>query len=272
MLYLVKSSLAENDVTIVSIFVNPSQFAPTEDLDSYPRDLEADLALLSSISLNINGEVRAVDIVFNPTVDEMYPSGIPLDVKSQVGAFVTVQGLSEQLEGTTRPQFFRGVATIVCKLFNIITPTKAYFGQKDIQQTVVVKRMVKDLLLPVIIRVMPTIREATGLALSSRNAYLSNEIKDLSKVFYQALSAGRKVYESSKPHPTKSSDILKVSHQVLESSPLEVHIDYITLSDPKTLTDLDTVVPGVGAILSAAIRVPAKNGKEARLIDNVILD
>ncbi|KAG7835239.1 hypothetical protein KL943_002554 [Ogataea angusta] len=174
-LSLVRQSLEQNDVTLVSIFVNPSQFAPHEDLDAYPRNIDRDLQLLESVVSE--DKARRVAGVFTPSVREMYPSGIPLETSQQKGAFVSVSGVSEQLEGRARPQFFRGVATVVTKLFNIVEPTNAYFGQKDIQQSIVIKRMVSDLLFNVQIHVVDTVRDKTGLALSSRNFYLSDEVR-----------------------------------------------------------------------------------------------
>ena len=155
---LIQQSIKDNKFTVVSIFVNPSQFAPTEDLDKYPRTLDADKKLLEELG---------VDAVFVPQPKDLYPRGIPLDVSKQVGPFISVLGLSEKLEGKTRPNFFRGVATVVGKLFNIVQPTKAYFGQKDFQQFVVLQNMVKELFFDLELVMMPITRSATsGLALS----------------------------------------------------------------------------------------------------------
>lgn len=261
---LVSQSLSENDGTVVSIFVNPSQFAPHEDLDAYPRTLDGDLKLLSSRFSN-------VDAVFIPKLSEMFPSGITLDVKEQKGAFVSVLGCSEQLEGVTRPQFFRGVATVVTKLLNAVGPDRVYFGQKDAQQCVVVKNLVKDLLINTEVRVMPTLREQNGLAMSSRNAYLSPQTREESSIIYRALSAGEKYYKNQSLDSVSSSEIKNIINQVLSQND-KFKIEYLAISHPETLQDLQLVERGVGAIISTALKVPKENGDgDARLIDNIIL-
>lgn len=268
-LSLISESLKENDTTIVSIFVNPAQFGPLEDLDQYPRTLDEDLEKLRQLK---EGKVNAV---FIPKLSEMYPSGVPLDVSKQRGAFVTVQGCSEQLEGSQRPQFFRGVATIVTKLLNLIRPTRAYFGQKDAQQCIVVKNLVKDLLIDTTIRVLPTVREPNGLALSSRNAYLSDDIKNRSDVVYHSLNSGKEYYEkclASKKETVDSQHIRDVILGILNAASLPFSLEYLAVSDPETLDDLEAVTPSRGALVSIALRIKNKSGGETRLIDNVILD
>ena len=261
---LVSQSLSENDGTVVSIFVNPSQFAPHEDLDAYPRTVDGDLKLLSSRFSN-------VDAVFIPKLSEMFPSGITLDVKEQKGAFVSVLGCSEQLEGVTRPQFFRGVATVVTKLLNAVGPDRVYFGQKDAQQCVVVKNLVKDLLINTEVRVMPTLREQNGLAMSSRNAYLSPQTREQSSIIYRALSAGEEYYKNQSLDSVSSSEIKNIINQVLSQND-KFKIEYLAISHPETLQDLQLVERGVGAIISTALKVPKENGDgDARLIDNIIL-
>lgn len=260
----VSESLRRNDRTVVSIFVNPSQFAPGEDLDSYPRTFDQDYSILSSVEI----EGRKVDVIFAATVTEMYPSGIDLDTTKQKGAFVSVLGVSEQLEGKTRPNFFRGVATVVTKLFNAVQPDFAYFGQKDIQQTIVLKRMVKDLLLPVEIVVMPIIREDTGLALSSRNTYLSQDTRSKSSMIYKALQAGVHYYNDKKA-PVERGEIIRQVTDGLKD-PL-FKIDYVSVADKEELQELDVVVPGKGAVISTAVYV-TENGLTVRLIDNVMLN
>ncbi|CAI5755536.1 unnamed protein product [Candida verbasci] len=250
---LIKQSIKENDFTVVSIFVNPSQFGPNEDLDNYPRTLEKDLEILQ------NG--YKVDAVFVPKVSEIYPSGIVLDVNQQRGTFVSVHGCSEQLEGVTRPQFFRGVATVVTKLLNVVQPSRIYFGQKDAQQCVVIKNLVKDLLINTEVRIMPTLRESNGLAMSSRNEYLSKEIRMESSQIYKALKIGEEKYRQS----NDSKEIIDTIRQNLKD-PIE--IEYIAISHPDTLEDLEIAIPG--AIVSIAVKVPKEDGK-ARLIDNIIL-
>ncbi|KAH3671403.1 hypothetical protein WICMUC_004700 [Wickerhamomyces mucosus] len=258
-LSLVSQSLKENTFTVISIFVNPSQFAPNEDLNSYPRTFTQDLELLS----NLNIEGKSVNAIFAPTVLEMYPSGIDLDINKQQGAFVSVLGVSEQLEGQTRPNFFRGVATVVTKLFNAIQPTVAYFGQKDIQQTIVLKRMVKDLLIPIEIKVLPIIRESNGLALSSRNAYLSDELRENSSLIYKALKEGESAFKNGKSR----DEILSIITKILLKNE-QFKIDYISLADKETLQEIDDL--SNGAILSIAIYV-TENERTTRLIDNIIL-
>lgn len=270
-LNLVSQSLRENDVTVVSIFVNPSQFAPTEDLNTYPRTLDKDLEKLSQIS-NPESDLT----VFLPSVQEMYPSGITLDVNEQTGAFVEVKGLSNQLEGAIRPQFFRGVATVVTKLFNVVTPERAYFGQKDAQQSVVVKRLARDLLLPTEVVVAPTAREPSGLAMSSRNDYLSPEVRQKAGIFYEALSAAHKLYKDRNAE-TPRNDILDAVYATLNpltkpNDDFSIEIEYIALSDKHSLKEVDSVEPGSGAILSGAIKVPNKNGGKTRIIDNIFFD
>jgi pantoate--beta-alanine ligase len=171
-LSLLRAARAENETVVVSLFVNPAQFSPTEDLDRYPRDEERDLRL---------AEAEGVDLVFAPSADELYPPGYQ--------TWVEVEQLSNLLEGAARPGHFRGVATVCLKLFNIVRPRRAYFGQKDAQQVAVVKRMAGDLNLDLEIRVLPTVRDADGLALSSRNAYLSPEEREAARALPRALGA-----------------------------------------------------------------------------------
>ncbi|PVH17110.1 pantoate-beta-alanine ligase [Candidozyma duobushaemuli] len=248
--YLVNQSLKENDRTIVSIFVNPSQFAPHEDLDAYPRTIDHDLQALESLD-------RPVDALFLPKVSEMFPSGIVLDVAKQKGAFVN------------------GVSTIVTKLLNVIQPTNAYFGQKDAQQCVVVKNLVKDLLIDTTIRVCPTLREPNGLAMSSRNAYLSQEAKDQCSIIYKGLCAGRDYYEEEikSGKPVSAAAVADVIREVFSSMPKEWNLEYIAVSHPESLEDLNEIESGVGATVSTAVRVPKSDGSgTARLIDNVQLN
>lgn len=259
---LVRQSLKENDHTIVLIFVNPLQFGPTEDLDAYPRTLETDLSILES---------NKVDAVFVPKVLEMYPRGIVLEVDKQIGTFVEVKGCSHQLEGSIRPQFFRGVATVVCKLLNVVTPTQVYFGQKDAQQCVVVKNMVRDLLMDVEVRILPTQREALGLAMSLRNAYLLEETRETLKVINEALVAATGLWENNKKNRVvQASEITEAIRSVLVAIP-NFTVEYIACSHPESLDDLVEIDPEVGALVSTAVRVPRESGGEARLIDNVIL-
>lgn len=265
---LVRQSLADNQSSIVSIFVNPSQFAPHEDLDAYPRTIDSDLQILAKLA----SETKQVDAVFVPKISEIYPSGITTHLDQQRGAFVTVQGCSEQLEGKIRPQFFRGVATVVTKLLNVVQPTNVYFGQKDAQQCVVVKNLVKDLLIDTNVNVLPTTREANGLAMSSRNEYLSPEIRHQGKIIYEALQSAKAVFDEQKlKGPVAAKKILDAFNETISKAPESFEVEYIAVSHPETLDDLETV-DSKGAIISTAVRVPKQNSSEkARLIDNLVL-
>jgi pantoate--beta-alanine ligase len=243
-LSLVRAARAENDHVFVSIFVNPSQFGPNEDLASYPRDPERDLALLAT---------EGVDYVFMPSVDEIYPKGF--------SAAVEVGAVTEPLEGASRPGHFRGVATVVLKLFNIVQPDRAYFGKKDAQQLVVIKKMVKDLDVPVEIRPQPTVREDDGLAMSSRNAYLNTpELQKAALVLSEALSIARKLWAIGE------RDTAVYYARMLEHIGEEAlaRVDYISLADPETLQELSRVEGSV--LVSMAVRIG-----RTRLIDNVTL-
>ena len=242
-LALVRRARAECDQVAVSIFVNPAQFGPSEDLNRYPRDPERDLGLL---------EPLGVDLVFSPSPETMYPSGYQ--------SWVAVEEVSKGLEGDVRPGHFRGVATAVAKLLNIFTPDRAYFGQKDAQQVVVIRRMVSDLNFPVEIVVCPTARAQDGLALSSRNSYLRPDERQAATVLYRALSAARDAFESGERSAGALRGIMK---GVLEAEPL-ARADYIAASDPETLADVEHVDAGI--LLSLAVRVG-----NVRLIDNFLL-
>lgn len=300
-LKLVEASLQENDYTVVSIFVNPAQFAPTEDLASYPRTLESDIQKLATVTDNTSsGSQRKVDVVFAPSVREMYPNGFTQIVADQIGAFVEVKGLSHQMEGGSRPTFFRGVATVVTKLFHIIQPDRTYFGQKDIQQTVVLRRLVSDLVFShppsaEHLRVIPTGRDPNdNLALSSRNAYLTPDSRKVAPILYRALKTGQDVWEQ--PHwaelnkeerirktlESAKAVVLEQAEQCKQDGKdVNLKLDYISLNHPKTLENLeqslkekgsDAVDVGEGAILSGAALVSqGKDGKVTRLIDNLLL-
>ncbi|KAJ3287810.1 hypothetical protein HK104_008452 [Borealophlyctis nickersoniae] len=248
-LSLARLARKQCDQVVASIFVNPAQFAPTEDLSKYPRTVERDIELLTE---------AGVDVVFLPSVPEMYPNGIPLDVK---GTFVEVKGKSHQMEGSIRPHFFRGVATVVTKLFNIIQPTHAFFGQKDAQQCAVVRSMVRDLWIPTTIIVGATIREPDGLAMSSRNRYLSPDERAIAPVLYKGLSAGLDACETG---VKDRKDLIEIIEKVIKAEP-RVQLEYLSLANPFSLVEEERVGED-GAILSGAIRV----GK-TRIIDNVLL-
>lgn len=242
-LSLVRRARAENDHVAVSIFVNPTQFGPHEDYNRYPRDLERDLRLL---------EPLGVDLVFAPSVEEMYPPGFQ--------TWVIVEEVSRPLEGASRPGHFRGVATVVTKLFNIIQPDRAYFGQKDAQQTVVIRRMVQDLNIPVEIVVCPTVREPDGLAMSSRNTYLSPEERQAATVLFRALQAAKARYEAGEREAERLREAMR---EVIGAEPL-ARLDYVSVADPETLQELSRVEER--ALLSLAVYIG-----QTRLIDNILL-
>jgi len=241
---LVERARAENDHVAVSIFVNPTQFGPAEDLAAYPRDLDRDLTLLQQ---------AGADLVWAPPVEEVYPQGFQ--------TYVTVEGVTRPLEGAARPGHFRGVATIVAKLFNVFQPDRAYFGQKDAQQAVVIQQMARDLDFPLDVIVCPTLREPDGLALSSRNVYLTPEQRAAAPVLYRALTAAQEVWQSGE----RDGDVLKAKiRQVLDAEP-QARTEYVSAADPLTLAELGKARRGV--LLSIAVRIG-----RARLIDNILLE
>ncbi len=243
-LELVRRAKAECAHVAVSIFVNPTQFGPNEDLARYPRDMERDLELL-------RGE--GVELVFVPSAAEIYPPGF--------STYIEVENVAAPLEGARRPGHFRGVATVVCKLFNIVNADRAYFGQKDAQQTVVVRQMVRDLNLPLKIVVVPTVREADGLAKSSRNVYLDTQQRAAAPVLYRALTEAAQLYDQgTRDAPT----LLKVMQQTISGEQL-AEIEYVSVADPRTLAEIEGTINN-GALLSLAVRFGT-----TRLIDNVVL-
>jgi len=243
-LALVKHARAENAIVVVSIFVNPTQFGPSEDLGTYPRDLDRDLKLL---------EKEKADIVFVPSDVEMYPP--------EFSTWVDVEKVTERLEGASRPGHFRGVATVVAKLFNIVQPTKAYFGQKDAQQAIVIKRMVVDLDTDIEIVVVPTVRESDGLAMSSRNTYLSPEERQAATVLFRALSLARQLWQGGEEDADKIRYEMK---SLIAKEPL-AQIDYVSIADANTLKELEEI--DCPALASLAVRIG-----RTRLIDNILLD
>lgn len=297
-LSLIKNALQENNDVFVSIFVNPTQFAVHEDLDAYPRTWEEDMRKLKQVQEEhaaSSGPKKDSVIrgVFAPTVKVMYPTLPPTSDVAGEGSFVTITPLGSQLEGASRPIFFRGVATVCMKLFNIIQADRVYFGQKDIQQCVVIKRMVKDFHIPTEVRVIPTTREPDGLAMSSRNVYLGERRRKDAVVLSKALFAARDLYNSGE---LLGKHIRQAAYDVFSQEALtrrkdgklggsaRIEIDYIALSDPddmKMIKDSQKVDPSRGAILSAAVIVwPVDSPKSdeelgqrsVRLIDNVILE
>jgi pantoate--beta-alanine ligase len=229
---------------VVSIFVNPTQFGPGEDFAAYPRNLEHDLSLLAEANTYL---------VWIPDSEEMYPAGHQ--------TWVTVEDVSQPLEGRMRPGHFRGVATVVAKLFNAVQPDKAFFGQKDAQQVVVLKQMVRDLKFPVEIVVCPTVREADGLAMSSRNTYLNPQERRAASVLYRSLTAAQTAYSVGMRN---ADQLKKVILDVLAEEPL-ARPQYVSCADRFSLQELQTVTDG--ALLSMAVYF-----NKTRLIDNVILE
>ena len=244
-LALVRRARQENETLAVSIFVNPAQFGAAEDLAQYPRHLKRDLDLLRK---------EGADLVFVPPVEAIYPPGFD--------TWVSVEGISDKLEGAHRPGHFRGVATVVTKLFNLVRPDRAYFGQKDGQQVAVIRRLVRDLDLGLELVVVPTVREADGLAYSSRNKHLSPQQRRSAPVMYEALCRAEALWRAGE------RDAEKLRHQVrqvLEKEPLVDSIDYVSVADPESMEELEQV--STGAMVSAALHM----GK-VRLIDNLILE
>ena len=242
-LSLVQRARMECETVAVSIFVNPTQFGPQEDLVSYPRDIDRDLALL---------DAEGVDLVWMPTNEVIYPE----DFQS----WVQVDQVTQPLEGARRPGHFRGVTTIVAKLFNGVQPQRAYFGQKDAQQVVVIRQMVRDLNFPLEIVVCPLIREADGLAMSSRNTYLNQEERQAATVLFRALSAAKSAYEDGLRDADTLQDIIC---QMIEGQHL-AKLQYVSVAHPNTLDELSTVESD--ALFSMAVYI----GK-TRLIDNFLL-
>lgn len=234
------------DVLIASVFVNPTQFGPNEDLNRYPRDLARDAELAFT---------KGVDYIFAPTLDDMYPNGF--------ATYVIVEGLSEKLEGVSRPGHFRGVTTVVNKLFNIVQPHFAFFGRKDAQQVIIIKRMVKDLAMNVEIVVGVTVREEDGLALSSRNVYLSSEERKVATVLRRALEKCRQMYNSGERDCARLVSAMKA---IIEAEPL-ARLDYVAITDINNLEQIATVPHISPALVSGAVFI----GK-TRLIDNIVLN
>lgn len=240
---LVRRSKAENDFTVVSIFVNPTQFGPNEDFESYPRDTERDLSMLKGVK---------TDTVFMPTPQEMYP-------RSSC-TWVDVTKVTERLEGAIRPGHFRGVATVVNKLLNIVQPSKAYFGQKDAQQVVVVKRMVADLNMNLEVVVVPTVREPDGLAMSSRNVYLKPPERQAATVLYQSLMLAQQMWQNGEKDAGR---VRQAVISLIQKEPL-AKLEYVSIADQETLQELSAI--DRPAVLSLAVKI----GKP-RLIDNILL-
>ena len=243
-LSLIHEARALCDIVVVSVFVNPTQFGPGEDFESYPRNLTADAGKLAEYN---------VDYVFAPPREEIYPNGF--------STYVTVEGLSSELEGASRPGHFRGVATVVTILLNVVRPNFAFFGQKDAQQSIIIKQMVRDLALDTEVVVLPIVREESGLAMSSRNAYLNPEEREAATVLHRALTQARSAYDEGERNAAR---LIELVREPIEAQPL-ARIDYVSINDAVTLGKLEKIDEGP-ALLSLAVFV----GK-TRLIDNVVL-
>lgn len=239
---LIRTARSQCDARVVSIFVNPTQFAPTEDLATYPRSIQKDRALCRE---------EGVDVCFEPTVPAMYPQGFQ--------TVVTVPDIARRWEGEARPQHFTGVATVVTKLFGMVRPHIALFGQKDYQQSALVRQLVKDLNLGVEIVVRPTVRERDGLAMSSRNVYLSTEERRVAPIFFHALEAGRQAIETG---TTDAESVHAIMQKVIAGAPA-MQIEYLALCDRATLEPLMRI--DRHAVLLGAVRIGL-----VRLIDNVL--
>lgn len=243
-LSLMQRAKADCDIAVASIFVNPTQFAPTEDLNSYPRDIQHDLQMAANIG---------VEALFAPETEEIYPQGFQ--------TWIEVSEITTTLEGERRPTHFRGVATVVAKLLGIVQPNTAYFGQKDYQQFLVIERMVRDLNLPVTVQMIPTMREPDGLAMSSRNAYLTPEERASATVLYRALNFASERVQEGEQNPAQ---LHRAVTQLIQSEP-HATLDYAALVDPDTLQPVNTLAERV-TLLALAVRI----GK-TRLIDNALL-
>lgn len=294
-LSLIRQAAREAHHVVVSIYVNPAQFGIKEDLASYPVTWETDCKILADLDRQLaddGGNLGRISAVFAPTTSDMYPAGFPGQEVDSKGSFVTITPVGEVLEGASRPTFFRGVATVCMKLFNIVQPEKVYFGQKDVQQTVVIRNMVRDFMLPMDVVVGSTMRESDGLALSSRNVYLGERRRKIATVLNRSLKAAEAQYKSG---ALDRESILNAANAVANStltqqSALAPHqrvkyeVDYISLADPITMQEVTQIDPNAGAILSGAVKMlpvespqPGEDlghsgGPAVRLIDNIILE
>jgi pantoate--beta-alanine ligase len=243
-LELVRRAKSDNPWAVVSIFVNPTQFGPREDFAAYPRDIPRDLKMLETVK---------TDFVFIPPVAEMYPP--------RFSTWVDLEKVTERMEGAARPSHFRGVATVCTKLFNIVEPTRAYFGQKDAQQCVVIKKMVVDLNMNLEIVIVPTVREPDGLAMSSRNTYLKPDERKAAVVLYQALNLARQMWSQGEKDAEKIRQAM-IDH--IKKQPLAI-IDYVSIADAETLEELKEIKPP--ALVSLVVKIG-----RPRLLDNIVLE
>ncbi len=244
-LSLLRKARRENDIAVASIFVNPMQFGPSEDFEKYPRDIENDIKKLRN---------EEIDILFLPELSLLYSSGF--------STYINVDIISEKLDGGFRPGHFRGVATVVAKLFNIVDPTRAYFGQKDFQQTIIIKRMVKDLDFDLDIVVCPTVREDDGLAMSSRNLYLDKEQRRAARVLYRCLNEASDAIKSG---IIKLEEIKDLMIKIISGEALVNRINYAAVYDPMTLDEVDVIQGEV--LIAVAVRLG-----DTCLIDNMLIN
>ena len=244
-LSLVREARRMCDVVVVTVFVNPAQFGPGEDFEHYPRDLTKDTALLTDYN---------VDYIFAPTIEEIYPKGF--------STYVNVEGLSEQLEGASRPGHFRGVATVVTILLNTIRPDFAFFGQKDAQQALIIRRLVKDLAFDTEIVILPIVREDSGLAISSRNLYLTPDEQNSATVIHKALKQAKVAFKDGERNAQRIIDVVR---NTIDAEP-RARLDYVTVADAETLEKIDRIDER-----PTLIAVAAYVGK-TRLIDNTIVN
>lgn len=293
-LSLIRMAAKENSSVVVSIYVNPTQFGVHEDLDSYPKTWDKDVEMLRDLDRELaadGGNLGKIAAVFAPTTDEMYPSGRPSQEINGKGSFVTITPVGEVLEGASRPTFFRGVATVCMKLFNVVTPEKVYFGQKDVQQTVVIKKMAKDFCMDTQVVVGETQREPDGLALSSRNVYLGTRRRSVATVLSKVLRTAETAYLRGKRSRDEllgpANELAKLlwieQLQLKPEERVQFEMDYVSFADPDTMQEIDEVDDTNGAILSGAVKMlpvespkPGEdlglaNGPPVRLIDNIIL-
>jgi len=294
---LMRHAAAENTDVFVTIYVNPTQFGLNEDLASYPKTWEADMQVLEELNQELaSANQGRVTAVFAPTTKTMYPTLPPDSSIPGVGSFIEMRPLGQLLEGASRPVFFRGVATVCMKLFNICAPDRVYFGQKDVQQTRVIKRLIQDFHLDTSLRIIPTSRESDGLALSSRNVYLGARRRNVGIVLNQALRKAELQYNNGMrlrndvlwPAFDHGNMTLIEQEQMEPSKRAKFEVDYISLADPDTMEEIDQIDDSKGAILSGAVKMlPVEEPQEGedlgqldsegrqvpvRLIDNIVLD
>jgi pantoate--beta-alanine ligase len=292
-LSLIRLAAAENSAVVVSIYVNPTQFGVNEDLESYPKTWDTDCKMLRDLDQELasdGGNLGKIAAVFAPKTDAMYPSGRPGQETDAKGSFITISPVGEVLEGASRPTFFRGVATVCMKLFNIVMPERVYFGQKDVQQTVVIKKMVKDFCMDIDVVIGDTQREPDGLALSSRNIYLGHRRRRIAAVLSNALRVAEAAYlqggrsrdEVLGPAIELTRLILSEQEQLEPRDRAQFVVDYISLTDPETMEELEDIDESLGAIMSIAVKMlPVESpqdgedlglsgGPAVRLIDNII--